>query len=32
MKYIAKTLEFKIEEPTAVTLGKFDGQIGRAHV
>ena len=25
MKYITKTLDFKIEEPTAVTLGKFDG-------
>lgn len=30
MKYIAKTLEFKIEEPTAVTLGKFDG-LHRGH-
>lgn len=30
MKYITKTLEFKIEEPTAVTLGKFDG-LHRGH-
>lgn len=30
MKYIRKTLEFKIEEPTAVTLGKFDG-LHRGH-
>ena len=30
MKYITKTLDFKIEEPTAVTLGKFDG-LHRGH-
>lgn len=30
MKYITKTLNFKIEEPTAVTLGKFDG-LHRGH-
>ena len=30
MKYISKTLDFKIEEPTAVTLGKFDG-LHRGH-
>ena len=30
MKYIRKTLDFKIEEPTAVTLGKFDG-LHRGH-
>ena len=30
MEYIRKTLEFKIEEPTAVTLGKFDG-LHRGH-
>lgn len=30
MRYITKTLEFKIEEPTAVTLGKFDG-LHRGH-
>lgn len=30
MKYITKTLEFKIDEPTAVTLGKFDG-LHRGH-
>ncbi len=30
MKYITKTLGFKIEEPTAVTLGKFDG-LHRGH-
>lgn len=30
MKYIRKTLEFKIEEPSAVTLGKFDG-LHRGH-
>ena len=30
MKYIRKTLEFKVEEPTAVTLGKFDG-LHRGH-
>ena len=26
MEYIAETSEFKIEEPTIVTLGKFDGR------
>ncbi len=30
MKYITKTLDFNIEEPTAVTLGKFDG-LHRGH-
>lgn len=30
MEYIRKTLDFKIEEPTAVTLGKFDG-LHRGH-
>lgn len=30
MEYIRKTLEFQIEEPTAVTLGKFDG-LHRGH-
>ena len=30
MKYISKTLDFQIEEPTAVTLGKFDG-LHRGH-
>ena len=30
MKYITKKLDFKIEEPTAVTLGKFDG-LHRGH-
>ena len=30
MKYIANTLDFTIEEPTAVTLGKFDG-LHRGH-
>ena len=30
MEYIKKTLDFKIEEPTAVTLGKFDG-LHRGH-
>ena len=30
MKYITNTLDFKIEEPTAVTLGKFDG-LHRGH-
>lgn len=30
MKYIRKTLDFLIEEPTAVTLGKFDG-LHRGH-
>jgi len=30
MKYIRKTLDFQIEEPTAVTLGKFDG-LHRGH-
>lgn len=30
MKYITKTLDFKIDEPTAVTLGKFDG-LHRGH-
>ena len=30
MIYITKTLDFKIEEPTAVTLGKFDG-LHRGH-
>lgn len=30
MKYITKTLDFKIEEQTAVTLGKFDG-LHRGH-
>lgn len=30
MKYITQTLDFKIEEPTAVTLGKFDG-LHRGH-
>lgn len=30
MKHIIKTLDFKIEEPTAVTLGKFDG-LHRGH-
>ncbi len=30
MKYITKTLDFQIEEPTAVTLGKFDG-LHRGH-
>jgi len=30
MKYITKILDFKIEEPTAVTLGKFDG-LHRGH-
>ena len=26
MRYIADTTEFQIEEPTIVTLGKFDGR------
>ena len=26
MRYIAGTTEFQIEEPTIVTLGKFDGR------
>lgn len=30
MKYIRKTLNFQVEEPTAVTLGKFDG-LHRGH-
>lgn len=30
MKYIKNTLEFKIKEPTVVTLGKFDG-LHRGH-
>jgi len=30
MKYIRKTLDFQLEEPTAVTLGKFDG-LHRGH-
>ena len=30
MKYISKTLDFQLEEPTAVTLGKFDG-LHRGH-
>lgn len=30
MKYIRKTLDFYVEEPTAVTLGKFDG-LHRGH-
>ena len=30
MKYISKTLDFQIKEPTAVTLGKFDG-LHRGH-
>lgn len=30
MEYIRKTLDFQIEEPTAVTLGKFDG-LHRGH-
>lgn len=30
MKFIRKTLDFQIEEPTAVTLGKFDG-LHRGH-
>lgn len=30
MKYITKTLDFYVEEPTAVTLGKFDG-LHRGH-
>lgn len=30
MKYIRKTLDFRLEEPTAVTLGKFDG-LHRGH-
>ena len=30
MKYIKNTLDFQIEEPTAVTLGKFDG-LHRGH-
>ncbi|MBR3810721.1 MAG: bifunctional riboflavin kinase/FAD synthetase [Agathobacter sp.] len=30
MKHITKTLDFKVEEPTAVTLGKFDG-LHRGH-
>lgn len=30
MKYIRKTLDFHVEEPTAVTLGKFDG-LHRGH-
>lgn len=30
MEYIRKTLEFQIKEPTAVTLGKFDG-LHRGH-
>ena len=25
MKYIKDTLDFKIEEPSVITLGKFDG-------
>lgn len=30
MKYIKNTLDFQLEEPTAVTLGKFDG-LHRGH-
>ena len=30
MEFIRKTLEFQVEEPTAVTLGKFDG-LHRGH-
>ena len=30
MKYIKKTLDFQIQEPTVVTLGKFDG-LHRGH-
>ena len=30
MEYIRKTLDFQLEEPTAVTLGKFDG-LHRGH-
>ena len=30
MKFIRQTLEFQVEEPTAVTLGKFDG-LHRGH-
>ena len=30
MKYIKNTLEFQIEEPTVITLGKFDG-LHRGH-
>ena len=30
MEYIRGTREFQIEEPTAVTLGKFDG-LHRGH-
>lgn len=30
MKFIRKTLDFQVEEPTAVTLGKFDG-LHRGH-
>lgn len=26
MRYITDTTEFQIEEPTIVTLGKFDGR------
>ena len=26
MKYIADTVDFQLEEPTVVTLGKFDGR------
>ena len=30
MKYIADTVDFQLEEPTVVTLGKFDG-LHRGH-
>lgn len=30
MEFITKTLDFRVEEPTAVTLGKFDG-LHRGH-
>ena len=30
MKYIKNTLDFHVEEPTVISLGKFDG-IHRGH-